>query len=118
MKLGKSVLSFAFGAAALFAVSQAGDIAPCPDDYGYQATSYVEGRLTDARGARVQIVSEPYRVAADVGGYSGVEGWGVDIKVRSRLPNGSYGGYIPYTVIFVNGEAVALCEDAAELSRV
>lgn len=117
MKLGKSVLSLAVGAAALFSISQAGDIAPAPDDYGLQAASYVEGRLTDARGARVQIVSEPYRVAADVGGYSG-EGWGVDVKVRSRLPNGSYGGYIPYTVIFVNGEPVALCEDARELERV
>lgn len=117
MKLGKTVLSMAAGAAALFAMSQAADIAAVPADYQIQASTYVESRLTDARGARVQIVSEPYRVATDVGGYSG-EGWGVDIKVRSRLPNGSYGGYIPYTVIFVNGEPVALCEDTNELARV
>lgn len=118
MKLGKTVLSMAAGAAALFAMSQAADIAPAPGDYRIQASTYVESRLTDARGARVQIVSEPYRVAADVAGYSGVEGWGVDIKVRSRLPTGEYGGYIPYTVIFVNGEPVALCEDTRELARV
>lgn len=118
MKLGRSVLSLAFGAAALFSVTRAGDIVPCPDDYGYQATSYVEGRLTDARGARVQIVSEPYRIATDVNGYSGVEGWGVDIKVKSRLPTGQYGGYVAYTVIFIDGRPVALGEDTDELARV
>ncbi|OFW99755.1 MAG: hypothetical protein A3E78_07170 [Alphaproteobacteria bacterium RIFCSPHIGHO2_12_FULL_63_12] len=118
MKIGKAVLSMAFGAAAMFAVSQASDVAPCPDDYQLLASNYVEGRLVDARGARVQIVSEPYRVAADMGSDSGVEGWGVDIKVRSRLPSGSYGGYVPYTVIFVDGVAVALCEDARDVSRV
>lgn len=118
MKLGKSVLLFAVGAAALFAVSQASDIAPCPDDYQVQAANYVESRLVDARGSRIQIVSTPYRVSTDVAGHEGVEGWGVDIKVRSRLPSGSYGGYVPYTVIFVNGQAVALCEDADELMRV
>lgn len=118
MKLGKTALSLAAGAAALFAAAQAADVAPVPADYQIQASTYVESRLIDARGARIQVVSEPYRIAADVNGHSGVEGWGVDIKVRSRLPNGSYGGYIPYTVIFVNGEPVALCEDARELARV
>ncbi len=118
MKLAKSVLSFAIGAAALIAVSQASDIAPCPDDYGAQAANYVEGRLLDSRGARVQILSEPYRVSADVAGVDGVQGWGVDVKVRSRLPSGEYGGYVPYTVIFVNGQPVAICEDADKLMRV
>ena len=118
MKLGKTVLSMAFGAAALLAVSQASDIAPCPDDYQFLASNYVESRLADARGSRIQIVSEPYRVAADISGNSGVEGWGVDVKVRSRLPAGGYGGYIAYTVIFVDGEAVALSDDARDLSRV
>ncbi len=117
MKLGKMVLSIAAGAAALFAITQASDIAPAPADYQVQATNYVESRLTDARGSRVQIVSEPYRIATDINGHSGIEGWGVDIKVRSRLPTGQYGGYVAYTVIFVEGVAVALCEDASELSR-
>ena len=117
MTLGKMVLSMVAGAAALFAVTQASDIAPCPDDYQVMASNYVESRLTDARGARVQILSEPYRVAADISGNGGVEGWGVDLKVRSRLPSGGYGGYVSYTVIFVDGVAVALGEDARELSR-
>ncbi|MEK7265572.1 MAG: hypothetical protein AAB227_05675 [Pseudomonadota bacterium] len=56
MKLGKMVLSIAAGAAALFAVTQASDIAPCPDDYQTQAVQYVESRLTDARGSRIQVL--------------------------------------------------------------
>jgi len=118
MKLRNSVLSMVIGAAALFAAGQASDIAPCPDDYRVQAANYVESRLTDAHGARVQVVSEPYRIATNLKGYSGLEGWGVDIKVRSRLPNGEFGGYVPYTVVFINGEAVALCEDTDDLMRV
>ena len=82
------------------------------------ATTYVEGRRTDDRGPRVQFNSEPYRVKADLAGYDDVPAWGVDVKVRSRLLSGSYGGYVPYTVIFVDGEPVALCEDADELVRV
>ncbi len=118
MKFGNAVLSLVAGAAALFAVSQASDVAPCPDDYRLQAASYVESRLSDSHGARVQVVSEPYRVATDLKGYSGLEGWGVDIKVRSRLPTGEFGGYVPYTVVFIDGVPVALCEDTQELTRV
>lgn len=118
MTLGKMVLSMAVGAASLFAVSEAGDITPVPADYQVQASTYVESRLIDARGARIQIVSEPYRIAAEVAGKTGVEGWGVDIRVKSRLPTGQYGGYVGYTVIFANGQPVALCEDTDELARV
>ena len=118
MTLVKTLASVAAGAASLFAVSLAGDIAACPDEYPVMASDYVESRLDDARGARVQITSEPYRVEADVAGHDGVEGWGVDVRVRSRLPGGSYGNYVGYTVIFVDGEPVALCEDTTELTRV
>ncbi len=118
MRIAKTLVSLVAGAGALFAISQAGDIVACPDDYPVQAASYVEGRLTDDRGARVQIVSEPYRVEADINGHSDLPGWGVDVRVKSRLPNGAMGGYVPYTVIFVNGEPVALCEDASGLERV
>ncbi len=118
MAFTKTLISLAAGASILFAVSQAGDIAACPDTYPEQATSYVESRLADARGARVQIVSEPYRIEADVSGYSDLPGWGVDIRVRSRLPGGDYGNYVPYTVVFVNGEPVALCVDSKDLTRV
>jgi hypothetical protein len=117
MAFAKSLISVAAGVGMMFAVSQAGDIAACPDTYPEQAISYVQSRLTDARGSRVQIVSEPYRVEADVSGYSDLPGWGVDIRVRSRLPGGDYGNYVPYTVVFVNGEPVALCVDSDELTR-
>ncbi len=114
----KTAASAAAGVAFLFGSSIAGDIKPCPDDYPVRAADYVESRLDDTRGARVQIVSEPYRVIADISGYEGLPGWGVDVRVKSRLPSGSYGGYIPYTVIFVDGEAVALDDDASDLTRV
>ena len=118
MAIGKSVLSLVAGGAVLVGASFAGGIADCPDDYPVQAASYVEGRLADDRGARVQVVSEPYRVEADINGHSDLPGWGVDVRVKSRLPNGAMGGYVPYTVIFVNGEPVALSEDTSELTRV
>lgn len=114
----KSAISAAAGVALLFGVSTAGDITPCPDDYPVLAADYVQSRLGDARGSKVQVVSEPYRVIADLEGYEGLPGWGVDIRVKSRMPSGALGGYVPYTVIFVEGEAVALNEDLAELTRV
>lgn len=113
----KSAISAAAGVALLFGVSSAGGIKPCPDDYQVRAADYVESRLADARGAKVQVVSEPYRVVADLKGYEGLPGWGVDVKVRARLPSGSY-GYAPYTVIFIDGEAVALDDDLSDLTRV
>ncbi|MEZ5915549.1 MAG: hypothetical protein R3C42_08010 [Parvularculaceae bacterium] len=73
---------------------------------------------SSTRAARGQIVSEPYRVSADVSGYDDLQGWGVDVRVRSRLPGGRYSDFVGYTVIFVNGEPVALCDDASELTRV
>jgi hypothetical protein len=114
----KSLISATAGVALLFGVSTAGEIKPCPDDYPLRAADYVESRLDDARGAKVQVVSEPYRVIADIEGYEGLPGWGVDVRVKARLPGGSYGGFIPYTVIFVDGEAVALDDDASDLTRV
>ncbi len=118
MAIKNTFAALVAGAGMLFATSQAGDVAPCPDDYSDRAVSYVESRLDDSRAAKVQIVSEPYRVEADLSGYSDLPGWGVDIRVKSRLPSGSFGGYMSYTVIFVNGEAVALCEDTSDLTRV
>ena len=114
----KTVVSAAAGVAFLLGASSAGDIKPCPDNYPVLAADYVEARLDDARGAKVQVVSEPYRVIADISGFEGLPGWGVDVRVKSRLPGGGYGGYVPYTVIFVDGEAVALDDDASELTRV
>ena len=114
----KSAISAAAGVAFLFGVSTAGDITPCPDDYPVLAAEYVQSRLADARGAKVQVVSEPYRVIADLEGYEGLPGWGVDIRLKSRMPSGATGGYVRYTVIFVEGRAVALDEDLSDLTRV
>ncbi|MFZ5619276.1 MAG: hypothetical protein ACOZAA_18330 [Pseudomonadota bacterium] len=118
MAIVKTLVSLAAGAGFLFAAAQAGDAAGRPDDYSVQAASYVKDRLEDARGARIQIVSEPYQVEADINGHSDLVGWGVDVRVRSRLPGGDYGNYVPYTVVFVNGEPVALCVDTSDLTRV
>ncbi len=114
----KTVFSAAAGVAFLLGASNAGEVIPCPEDYPALAAEYIEARLDDARGAKVQIVSKPYRVIADIKGYEGLPGWGVDVRVKSRLPSGSYGGFVPYTVIFVDGQAVALDDDASELTRV
>jgi hypothetical protein len=118
MTFSKALVSAAAGVAFLFGVSVAGEIKPCPDNYPVLAADYVESRLDDARGAKVQIVSQPYRVIADIKDYEGLPGWGVDVRVKSRLPGGGYGGYVPMTVIFVDGQAVALDDDASDLTRV
>ena len=117
MTFTKALVSAAAGALLLFGAATAGEIKPCPDNYPVLAADYVESRLDDARGAKVQVVSEPYRVIADISGYEGLPGWGVDVRVRSRLPSGGY-GVVPYTVIFVDGQAVALDDDTSDLSRV
>jgi hypothetical protein len=109
---------FATAAATLSATSFAGDVAPCPDDYAERAATYVESRLDQDWGARVQVVSDPYRVEADLNGHDNLQGWGVDVRVKSRLPGGATGSYLPYTVIFVDGEAVALDADTSDLTRI
>lgn len=118
MALLKSVIAAAAGAAFLAGAAAAGGAGDCPSDYPVLAAAYVEGRLDDARGAKVQVVSEPYRVVADIEGHEGLPGWGVDVRVKSRLPGGAFGGYVPYTVIFIDGEAVALDDDASAMTRV
>lgn len=114
----KSLIAALSGAAALLAVAAASDIAPCPSDYGDLASAYVKTRLDDPIAARVQIVSEPYKVRTAINGRADLVGWAVDIRVRARQANGAPGEYLPYAVIFIDGEAVALCEDASDLVRV
>ena len=114
----KSLTLLAAASVALLGSLRAEEIIACPDDYQAQAAAYMESRLTDARGARVQVSSKPYRVEADLNGRSELEGWGVDVRVRSRLPTGAYGGYVAYTVIFVDGRPVATNEDASDIERI
>lgn len=114
----RSLIAALVGAAAFASIAIAQDIAPCPDDYGAQAESYVTSRLDNPSSAKVQIVSEPYKVRTDMRGHSGMLGWAVDIKVRSRQVSGAQGVYVPYTVIFIDGAPVALCQDTRDIQRV
>lgn len=112
-------LVFGVVAAAAFSAgaSAAGDFGPRPADCEAQAQRYVESRLSDERGARIAVTSEPYRIYADFSGADDVPAWGIDLKVKARLPNGQYGGYVPMTVIFVRGAPVALDDDGVDIDR-
>ena len=104
--------------AALTAGAMAADFSAMPADYESTAEDYIMTRLVDARSARVQFVSDPYPVIADFNGYSNVEAWAVDLRIRSRLENGKLGGYVPYTLLFVDGEPVAFSEDAQSMAKI
>lgn len=105
-------------AAALATGAFAADFGPMPVDYQSAAESYISGRLTDPRAARFQFVGEPYQVVADFSGRQDVGCWAVDVRVKARLPGGRTGAYQTYTVLFVNGAAIALEDDARSLDRV
>ena len=105
-------------AAALAAGAVAADFGSAPSAYEIAAQDYISERLSNPRAARFQFTSEPYQVFADLRGYQGIPCWAVDVRVKARLPGGGYGGYIPYTVLFLDGEAIALEGDALRLVRV
>lgn len=102
--------------AALFG-ADASDFGPVPANYEADAISYISSRLDNARGARFEIDSEPYQVFADIAGYEDLPAWAVDVRVKARMPGGAFGGYLPYTVVFVDQEPVALDQDDIRLSR-
>ena len=103
-------------AAALFGAN-ASDFGPAPANYEADAISYITSRLDDSRGARFDVDGAPYQVYADIAGYEDLPAWAVDVRVKARLPGGNYGGYLPYTVVFVDQEPVALDQDDIRLSR-
>lgn len=100
-----------------FGAASAQDFGAAPAGYQLAAETYVTERLTHPRGPRFQFISEPYQVVADIDGREGLACWAVDVRVKARLPGGGYGGYVPYTVLFLNGEAVALEGDARRIAR-
>ncbi|PQA87920.1 hypothetical protein [Hyphococcus luteus] len=102
----------AFGAAAI-----ASDFGAAPADYEAQAIDYFDQRLTEPRSARYEFAGEPYQVFADVSGYEGLPCWAVDVRVKARMPNGRMGGYVPYTVLFLDGEPIALEADTMRMVR-
>ena len=117
IKIRKMLLGI--GAVAAFAASAiAADYGVMPADYESASEDYVLSRLADERGARFQFVSAPYPVFADFEGHGNLAAWAVDVRVRSRMASGRMGGYLPYTVIFVDGEPVAFEEDIRGVERV
>lgn len=117
--LGKRLLAGAAAAVALGAAAFAADFGPKPAAYEAEAQAYIAERLADPRAARFQFRGEPYQVYADIRGYDGLPCWAVDVRVKARMPNGGgYGGYVAYTVLFLDGEAIALEADTLRLVRV
>ena len=85
--------------------------------YEQAAEAYIETRLSNPRGARIQIVGQPYPVIAQGQGLSGVACLALDMRVKARLPSGGYGSTQTYTVLFQDGVAVALKSDLKTVVR-
>ncbi len=117
MKKYKKMLLGAAAFAAMISGAIAADFGAMPANYEQAAEDYVMSRLADPRGASVQFMGDPYPVIADIAGYDDLEAWAVDIRVRSKLPNGGKGGYVPYTLIFYRGEPVAFEMDVQKVVR-
>ena len=118
MNILKSTFA-AFVAVAMICASTAfaENFGDSPSDYRASAEDYLSSRLTNPRGAKFRFSGEPYRIYADLSGYEQLPAWGVDVRVKSRLPSGGWSGYMSYTVIFVGGDAIAIDEDARRLTR-
>ena len=117
MKTMKLAMGGLAAAAMVFGAALAADFGPMPANYEGAATQYVSTRLTDPRTARYQVVGRPYKVYADIGGYEGLPAWAVAMRVKARLPSGGQGGTQRYTVIFIDGQPVALRDDIRRMAR-
>ncbi len=104
-------------AATISPASAADAFGPVPAAYEESVESYFETRLHQARGAQYRFASSPYKVFTDMRGYEGLACWAVDVRVRSKLPSGSYGGFVPYTVLFLDGEVIAFESDVRRVTR-
>lgn len=116
MKIKQALVGVA-AALALGAGAMAADFGRAPANYQTLVEDYVSQRLTDSRGARFEFTSRPYQVFADMRGYDDLPCWAVDVRVKARLPNGAYGGYIPYTVLILDGEPIAMKDDVIRMVR-
>ena len=79
-------------------------------------SDYIKSRLDNPRGATVRMSGEPYKVMVKQRTRE-VAAWAVDVRVKARLRSGSWSSPQHYTVIFKNGEAVALRGDLDNVSR-
>ncbi|MEX6633033.1 hypothetical protein [Hyphococcus lacteus] len=113
----KQIIMAIAAAFTLSASVQASDFGSAPADYETLVIEYFGERLAEPRSARYDFSGQPYQVFADLRGYDGLPCWAVDVRVKSRMPNGSRGSYVSYTVLFLDGEAIALEEDVLRMVR-
>ena len=90
--------------------AMAQDFSDVPNGYEAMTVGYIKSRMDNPRGAQVSFYGEPYPIYVDIGRYRDVPGWAVEVSVRSSLRSGR-SGFADYTVIFLNGQPVALSED-------
>lgn len=117
MKMIKKSLIGAALATMMAAGAFAADIRPMPANYESSAEDYMMSRMDESRGARVTFDGQPYQVLADFGSYGEMPAWAVDLRLRSRGSSGAFDRYMAYTVLFVDGEPVALASDVDNVKR-
>lgn len=112
-------LAAAVALTASFCISSAiaSDFGQMPSGYQAAAEAYLSERLTDQRSARFTFVGEPYQVYADIKGHDRLPCWAVDMRVKAKLPGGEMSRAVPLTVLFYEGQAVALTDDASRVAR-
>ncbi|MEM1396327.1 MAG: hypothetical protein AAGH38_02625 [Pseudomonadota bacterium] len=96
-------------ASTLAAPSYAASFGRLPASYEQTAESYVKRRLSNRRGASVQLSGKPYRVYIDVNGKKGIAAWAVPVSVRSKVNGRNTRSRV--TVFMVNGRPVATAGD-------
>jgi len=95
--------------------SQTADLAAAPGDYRAAALAYLQENFSQAEGAQLRGAGAPYRAQARINGLPWA-GWAADVTVRAKMPNGRYSAFRPYTVLYQDGRAVALSQDATEFT--
>ncbi|MEM9170510.1 MAG: hypothetical protein AAGC56_12760 [Pseudomonadota bacterium] len=106
----------AVSAASVPAVASGGH-GSAPANYENDSARYLLSRMRSSRGARVEVLSQPYRVKVDVRGRRDVAAWAVDARVRAP-GNGASTRVQRFTVVFVNGRPIALRRDVRRLNVV
>ena len=79
---------------------------------------FMSGRLYDSRSARINLNGNPYRVTVDMRGGGRTTAWAQNVRIKSRLPSGSWSNYQPYTVIFKDGRAIALESEVRRMTAI
>jgi len=108
----RSMIFAAVAATALGTAALAADPKESPED---RALDYLETRLEDPRGARLEVRSDPYRVVFTDADGTTREGVAIDVAYRTRDRGRIYRS--DDAVILVDGEAVALESDMRRLTK-